>query len=129
LRQPIKKNKFFFDPANAKVIRRCYSTARVPEKRMGFRVAEVQATPNPNAVKFVLDRVIAEQPASFLQADAAKQCPLAEQLFAIAGVSSVLFLGDFVTINKHPSAPWPPIKRQVKLLLSKVTEPIQLKNA
>jgi len=96
---------------------------------MGFRVAEVQATPNPNAVKFVLDRVIAEQPASFLRADAAKQCPPAEQLFAIEGVSSVLFLGDFVTINKHPNVPWPPIKRQVKLLLAKVTEPIQSNNA
>ena len=86
---------------------------------MGFRVTQVQPTPNPNAVKFVLDRVIAEQPASFLQADAAKRYPLAEQLFEIEGIRSVLFLGDFVTINKHPDVPWPPIKRQVKLLLSK----------
>jgi scaffold Nfu/NifU family protein len=89
---------------------------------MGFRVTLVQPTPNPNAVKFVLDRVIAEQPTSFLQADAAKYCPLAEQLFLIAGVRSILFLGGFVTINKHPDVPWPPIKRQVKQLLSKVTE-------
>jgi hypothetical protein len=88
---------------------------------MGFRVTQVQPTPNPNATKFVLDRVIAERPASFLQADAAKHCPLAEQLFAIEGVRSILFLGDFVTINKHPDVPWPPIKRQVKLLLSKAT--------
>ena len=86
---------------------------------MGFRVMQVQPTPNPDAIKFVLDRVIAEQPASFLRVDAAKRCPLAEQLFDIEGVRSVLFLGDFVTINKHPDVPWPSIKRQVKLLLSK----------
>jgi len=89
---------------------------------MGFRVTQVQPTPNPNAIKFVLDHVIAEQPASFLQADAAKQCPLAEQLFLIEGVCSILFLGDFVTINKHADVPWPPIKRQVKQLLLKATE-------
>ena len=94
----------------------------MPEKRTGLKVVEVQATPNPNAMKFVLDRVIAEKPASFLQADAGLHCPLAAQLFGIDGVRSILFLGDFVTINKHPDVPWPPIKRQVKLLLSKTTE-------
>ena len=85
-------------------------------------MAEVQATPNPNAVKFVLDRLIVDKPVSFLQADAGLNCPLAARLFAIEGVRSILFLGDFVTINKHPDVPWPPIKRQVKLLLSKTTD-------
>jgi hypothetical protein len=89
---------------------------------MGFRVTLDQPRPNANAVRFVLDRVIAEQPASFLQADAAKHCPLAEQLFLIAGVRSILFLADFVTINKHSDVPWPSIKRQVKQLLAKATE-------
>jgi hypothetical protein len=96
---------------------------------MGFRVALIQPTPNPNAMKFVLDRVIAEHPVSFLQADAAKHCPLAEQLFLIEGVCSILFVGDFVTINKHSDVPWPPIKRQVKQLLLKATELNLDKNA
>ena len=32
---------------------------------MGFTVAQIQPTPNPNAVKFILDRPISQQPASY----------------------------------------------------------------
>ena len=68
---------------------------------MAYRVIEVQATPNPNALKFVLDRSISEQPTSFFNAEAARNHPLAQRLFAVQGVTSLLLLGDFITINKH----------------------------
>ena len=87
---------------------------------MPFDVREIQPTPNPNAVKFVLDRPISEGPASFFNAEQATGHPIARQFFAIAGVTSVLLLGDFVTINKDASAAWPTIKRRVKQVLSKV---------
>ena len=61
---------------------------------MGFRVHDVQPTPNPNAVKFILDRAVADQPTSFFNAGAAKDHPLAAKLFGIPGVSSLLLLGD-----------------------------------
>jgi hypothetical protein len=105
---------------------------------MGFEVVEVQSTPNPNAAKFVLDRPVAEQPVSFLSADAASNHrlvtdglvtgelvagesalgELAVRLFTIPGVSSVLFLRDFVTVNKRPEARWPGLKRAVKKVLA-----------
>jgi hypothetical protein len=85
---------------------------------MGFVVAEVQPTPNPNAAKFVLDRTVADQPASFFNADAAKGHPLAEQLFRVTGVSSLLLLGDFITVNKRPEANWAEITRKVKRILA-----------
>ena len=87
---------------------------------MPFDVREIQPTPNPNAVKFVLDRPISDRPVSFLNAGQATGHPIAEQFFAIAGVTSVLLLGDFVTINKDASAAWPTIKRRVKQVLSRV---------
>ena len=87
---------------------------------MPFRVLEVQSTPNPNAAKFVLDKPIAEQPTSFFNAGAAKGHALAEQLFAIPGVSSLLLLGDFVTVNKTADANWPPIRERVRQVLSAV---------
>jgi hypothetical protein len=86
---------------------------------MPFKVQEVQPTPNPNAAKFVLDRPIVEQPVSFFNAAAAKGHPLAEQLFAIPGVSSLLLLGDFITVNKTPDAKWGEITHRVKGILSK----------
>ena len=85
---------------------------------MGFAVKEIQPTPNPNAVKFILDRQIAEQPTSFLRASAAEGHPIAHKLFAITGVSSVLMLGDFVTINKSPETAWPDITAKVKRVLA-----------
>jgi hypothetical protein len=86
---------------------------------MAFRVTEIQPTPNPNAAKFVLDRAVAEQPTSFFNAAAAKGHPLAEALFAIPGVSSLLLLGDFITVNKSPDVGWDKITPRVKAVLSK----------
>lgn len=85
---------------------------------MGFVVAEIQPTPNPNAAKFVLDRTVADQPASFFSADAAKGHKLAEQLFQVPGVSSLLLLGDFITVNKRPEANWAQITPKVKRILA-----------
>ena len=88
---------------------------------MAFRVLKIQPTPNPNAAKFVVDRTIAEQPISFFNADQAKDHPLAAALFAIRGVSSVLLLGDFVTINKSPDAKWDKITTGVEQVLAATT--------
>jgi hypothetical protein len=85
---------------------------------MAFRVLEIQPTPNPNAAKFVLDRPVSAQPTSFLHADSAAGHALASRLFAIPGVSSVLLLGDFVTVNKTPDARWDTITTAVQSVLS-----------
>lgn len=87
---------------------------------MAFRVVEVQPTPNPNALKFMLDGPIAEQPTSFLAAGTAAEHPVASRLFAIPGVVSLLLLGDFVTVNKSPDSNWADIKPRVKRVLSEV---------
>jgi hypothetical protein len=85
---------------------------------LGFKVTEVQPTPNPNAVKLILDRAIVDRPTSFLQANTAKDHPLASKIFAIKGVSSLLMLGDFITVNKSPEARWADITKEVKRLLA-----------
>jgi hypothetical protein len=85
---------------------------------MSFTVTEVQPTPNPNAAKFVLDRLVSEQPISFFNAAAADGHPLAKQLFGINGVQSLLLLGDFITVNKSPTTDWKEITRRVKQVLA-----------
>ena len=90
---------------------------RAAKGRMGLRVLDVQPTPNPNAAKFILDRRIAEQPMSFLSSESAEGYPVAKQLFEIAGVSSLLFLGDFVTVNKKQDADWEKITAAVQKVL------------
>ena len=85
---------------------------------MPFNVLEVQPTPNPNAMKLVLDRVIADRPMSFLNPASGNEHPIASRLFAVNGVSGLLLLGDFVTVTKAPEARWPEITRQVKQTLA-----------
>jgi hypothetical protein len=88
---------------------------------MAFKVLEVQPTPNPNAVKFVLDRPVADEPVSILHPGDAEQHPLARRLFDIPGICAVLLLGDFVTVNKTPDAKWPGLKAKVKRVLEDQT--------
>lgn len=87
---------------------------------MPFTVTEVQSTPNPNATKFVLDRAISDHPVSFFNAESGNTHPIASRLFAIAGVSGILLLGDFVTVNKTPDAKWADITPKVKKALTAV---------
>lgn len=85
---------------------------------MAFSVKQVQATPNPNAVKFVLDRAISGERLSFPNPPAARNHPLAARLFAIEGVTSLLMLDDFLTVNKTPAARWAGITPKVKKTLA-----------
>lgn len=85
---------------------------------MGLKVIAVEPTPNPNALKFVVDGTIAARPASFFGTKAAEGHPVASKLFQVTGVSSVLLLNDFVTVNKSPEASWGPIRTKVKRILS-----------
>ena len=85
---------------------------------MPYRVREIQPTPNPNAAKSVLDKPVSENPASFFNAEQAVDHPLAARLFAIEGVSSLLLLGDFITVNKSPDADWKAVSDRVKAILA-----------
>ena len=91
---------------------------------MGFRVLEIQPTPNPNAAKFVLDRPVTQQPMSFFNSSAAMDYPLAKELFAIPGVSSLLMLGDFITINKSPDTAWDDITDRARSVLAGAADPV-----
>ena len=81
-----------------------------------MKVLSIEETPNPNARKFIVDEP-AEQTMSFFNADSAKGYALAERLFTISGVSSLLFLRDFITVNKIPEAKWADILKEVRQVL------------
>ena len=87
---------------------------------MPYQIREIQPTPNPNAAKFVLDRPVSDNPTSFFNAEQARDHPLAARLFAIEGVSSLLLLGDFITVNKTAHADWKFLTQQVKTVLESV---------
>ena len=74
-----------------------------------------EPTPNPNALKFTLNRVVAEgRSKTYASPEAAAASPLAKQLFEIDGVKSVFFLNNFITVTREPDSDWVALARQVE---------------
>jgi len=83
------------------------------------KIAEIEDTPNPNAVKFVLkDRLTWGTACSFDSADSAAADPLASKLFAIPHVVNVYYMDKWITVTQDGEADWPELVR-------KVAEPIR----
>ena len=62
---------------------------------------QTEATPNPATLKFLPGRtVLGDGTLEFRDRDTAGRSPLAEKLFAIAGVTGVFYGSDFVTVTK-----------------------------
>jgi hypothetical protein len=87
---------------------------------MPFTVVTFQETPNPNAVKCLLDRRASEGSRSFLDGASAREDPIASRLFAVEGVRNVLIHGDWITVGKAPEAPWTRIRQGIQRVLSEV---------
>ncbi len=71
----------------------------------------VSTTPNENAMKYTLDRQAIESGyKTYANAEAAKESPVAQALFAIDGVVQVFLMADFVTVTKKPEVNWSSIE-------------------
>lgn len=77
---------------------------------MGWTITQFHDTPNPNALKCVLDRPIAESPKSFATPASAVGDPVAARLFAIPGVTNLLIHPTWITVNKSPETAWKTLK-------------------
>ena len=83
------------------------------------KIAEIESTPNPNAMKFILrENLTWGVSCSYANADEAKDDELARRLFEIPHVSNVFYVDKWVTITQDGGADW-------KELVRKVAEPIR----
>ena len=65
---------------------------------------QTEATPNPATLKFIPGRTVLDTGTmEFANREAAARSPLAERLFAVAGVTGVFYGSDFVTVTKDDS--------------------------
>jgi len=76
----------------------------------------VQATPNPNAAKFTLNRVVSPQSRTYQDA-ASADTAWAKQLLAIPGVTQVFALNNFLSVTKQPERDWAVIAPEVERIL------------
>ncbi len=85
---------------------------------MSYRVTSFEPTPNPNAIKCLVEPSPGPIPRSYFNATQAAGDDLALALFAIEGVTNVLIHTAFITVCKGPDARWPAIKKHVARVLS-----------
>lgn len=78
-----------------------------------------EPTPNPEAMKFSLNRVVASgrRGETYTSAEQAFLSPLARRLLALPGVAGVFLLNDFVTIKRAAGADWQPLAAAVEAAL------------
>ncbi len=62
---------------------------------------QTEATPNPNALKFLPGREVSAEPREFLSIDEAAASPLAEALFQLEGVAGVFYGSDYVSVTRQ----------------------------
>jgi NFU1 iron-sulfur cluster scaffold homolog, mitochondrial len=76
---------------------------------------QTETTPNPNTLKFLPGRVLAEDGSQdFRSAEDAARSPLAERLFKLEGVAGVFFGTDFLTVTRaEDGLTWPQLKAPI----------------
>jgi len=83
-----------------------------------MKVVKIENTPNPNAIKLLVDGKILESGSrSYDHPSEAKSDPIASALFEIPEVKSVFFMPGFVTVVKDAAASWDGVAQMVTHVL------------
>jgi NFU1 iron-sulfur cluster scaffold homolog, mitochondrial len=71
------------------------------------KISDIQETPNPNAVKFILREPVSNGVArSFSSASQAENDQLAKALFDVGHVTSVFYMDQMITVEKDDEGDW-----------------------
>jgi Fe-S cluster biogenesis protein NfuA len=82
------------------------------------KIADIEATPNPNAKKFVLrDPLTWGIARSYENAEQAQGDTLASALFAIAHVTNVFYVDRWLTVTQDGQADWDELMRDIAVPL------------
>jgi NFU1 iron-sulfur cluster scaffold homolog, mitochondrial len=77
-------------------------------------VQDVDLTPNPQALKFILnERLLQFETRSYADKISAQEDPFAKGIFEIPGVVSVFYMDRFITIEKEKTAQWGQIQKKL----------------
>lgn len=71
------------------------------------KISDIEETPNPNAVKFILREPVSNGVArQYGAADLAENDPLAKSLFDVGHVVSVFYMDKMITVEKDDEGDW-----------------------
>src|SRR5258708_33385100 len=71
------------------------------------KISDIEETPNPNAVKFILREPVSNGVArSYGSVDQAEHDSLAKSLFDVGNVVSVFYMDKMITVEKNDEGDW-----------------------
>lgn len=78
----------------------------------------VQSTPNPNALKFVINQPVKmEGKAAFKSMAEAEKVPLAQAVFSVANVVEVYFFDNYITVTQDGNVDWDEMEDQIRQVI------------
>src|SRR3954469_25294292 len=93
------------------------------------KIADIQETPNPNAVKFILKEPVSHGTShSFKNVEAAESDALAKSIFDAGDVVSVFYMDKMITVEKTDEAEWDEVLPALAVPI-RAAEPVQVKAA
>ncbi len=90
------------------------------------KIADIQETPNPNAVKFILKEPVSHGTShSFKTVEFAVEDPLAKSIFDVGEVVSVFYMDKMITVEKTDEAEWDEILPSIAVPI-RAAEPVAM---
>lgn len=90
-----------------------------------MNVTRNDPTPNPDAIKFVLDGQIVSAGSRSFRDRTLCEDPVAKRIFGIEEVVSIFFVSNVVTVTKDPFADWGLLIPRINQVLAEATEGIE----
>lgn len=76
-------------------------------------VQDVDLTPNPQALKFILnEQLLLRESRNYQSKEEAEKDPLVKGIFEIKGIVSVFYMNNFITLEKSPDLSWGQIQKR-----------------
>lgn len=92
-----------------------------PTKKMPVSVYG-ETTPNPSALKFVVNKALTKTTVEFKNIDEAQASPLAQELFKFHYVKEIFISENYVSVTKYDSISWDEITLELRTFIKQFIE-------
>ena len=87
-----------------------------------------ESTPNPEVMKFVSNRMLADKSLEFLNSSEAKKIPMIQKIFSLPFVESIFLSSNFISIKKTSNLEWGEIILELRNFITKVLNEDDIQN-
>ena len=87
-----------------------------------------ESTPNPEVMKFVSNRMLADKSLEFLNPSEAKKIPMIQKIFSLPFVESIFLSSNFISIKKTNNIEWGEIILELRNFITKILNEDDIQN-